>query len=142
MIQVEMVEDVYMDFLLKILFNNRIREVIITMEGYNRIKELYLKSTNKDKFLSVIVKHLMKQPNMSELYLNEEKNLDDLVSYINKKAKEQAVNGVAIIQDDEVYSWAILYFTSSNEKLGIVKHNSVKQQEDQKADNNQLKLEI
>ena len=58
----------------------------------------------------------MKQPNMSELYLNEEKNLDDLVSYINKKAKEQAVNGVAIIQDDEVYSWAILYFTSSNEK--------------------------
>ena len=43
------------------------------MEGYNRIKELYLKSTNKDKFLSVIVKHLMKQPNMSELYLNEEK---------------------------------------------------------------------
>ena len=112
------------------------------MEGYNRIKELYLKSTNKDKFLSVIVKRLMKQPNMSELYLNEEKNLDDLVSYINKKAKEQAVNGVAIIQDDEVYSWAILYFTSSNEKLGIVKHNCVKQQEDQKADNNQLKLEI
>ena len=73
MILVEMVEDVYMDILLKMLFNNRIREVIITMEGYNRIKELYLKSTNKDKFLSVIVKHLMKQPNMSELYLNEEK---------------------------------------------------------------------
>lgn len=137
-----MVEDVYMDFLLKILFNNRIREVIITMEGYNRIKELYLKSKNKDKFLSVIVKHLMKQPNMSELYLNEEKNLDDLVSYINKKAKEQAVNGVAIIQDDEVYSWAILYFKSSNEELGIVKHNSVKQQEEQKVDNNQLSLEI
>lgn len=112
------------------------------MEGYNRIKELYLKSKNKDKFLSVIVKHLMKQPNMSELYLNEEKNLDDLVSYINKKAKEQAVNGVAIIQDDEVYSWAILYFTSSNERLGIVKHNSVKQQEEQKVDNNQLRLEI
>lgn len=112
------------------------------MEGYNRIKELYLKSTNKDKFLNVIVKHLMKQPNMSELYLNEEKNLDDLVSYINKKAKEQAVNGVAIIQDDEVYSWAILYFTSSNEKLGIVKHNCAKQQEEQKTDNNQLKLEI
>ena len=112
------------------------------MEGYNRIKELYLKSTSKDKFLSVIVKHLMKQPNMSELYLNEEKNLDDLVSYINKKAKEQAVNGVAIIQDDEVYSWAILYFKSSNKELGIVKHNSVKQQEEQKVDNNQLRLEI
>lgn len=112
------------------------------MEGYNRIKELYLTSINKDKFLSTIVKHLMMQPNMNNLYLNEEKNLDDLISYINKKAKEQAINGVAIIQDDEVYSWAILYFTSSNEKLGIVKHNSKGQQEKQKVDNNQLKLEI
>ena len=112
------------------------------MEGYNRIKELYLTSTNKDKFLSIIVKHLMMQPNMNDLYLNEEKNLDDLISYINKKAKEQAINGVAIIQDDEVYSWAILYFKSGNEELGIVKHNSIEQQENQKVDNNQLRLEI
>ena len=47
------------------------------MEGYNRIKELYLTSTNKDKFLSIIVKHLMMQPNMNDLYLNDRSKFTD-----------------------------------------------------------------
>ena len=49
------------------------------MNGYERIKELYLKEANKDKSLSQIVKHLMQKQDMNELYLNGEKNLEDMM---------------------------------------------------------------
>ena len=115
------------------------------MNGYEKIKELYLKEANKDKSLSQIVKHLMQQPNMNELYLNEDKNLEDMMDFINKKAKEQAVNSVAVIPDTEVYDWAVLYFSKSNDELGLTKKQAptkTKPKEETKEDNNQLKLEI
>ena len=45
------------------------------MEGYQRIKDFYLefKNENKDNALIKIVTYLMKQQNMNELYLKEEK---------------------------------------------------------------------
>lgn len=113
------------------------------MNGYERIKSLYLNTTNRDKSLIEIVKYLMQRNGMSDLYLNEEKNLDEMMKFINKKAKEQAVNNVAVILDDEVYQWAIEYFSKSNEELGLTKkpeNNKVK--EESKEDKDQLKLEI
>lgn len=89
------------------------------MDGYNRIKEQYLEQTNKDKPLIEIVRYLMKQPNMNELYLKEEKSLEEMMKFINSKAKDQAINNVAIILDETVFSWAVTYFTYSNEELGI-----------------------
>lgn len=115
------------------------------MNGYERIKELYLKGTNKDKPLAQIVKHLMQQQNMNELYLNEDKNLEDMMNFIDNKAKEQAVNNVAVIPDAEVYDWAILYFSKSNDELGLTKKQTptkIKPKEETKEDNDQLKLEI
>ena len=108
--------------------------------GLERIKVLSEKV--KDKAVLKIIDYLLLRKDMNEKYLNEEKTLTQMIEFIKSKAKEKATNGIAMIEDDEVYSWAILYFTSSNEKLGIVKHNSVKQQEEQKVDNNQLRLEI
>lgn len=115
------------------------------MNGYERIKELFLKDENKDKSLVQIVKHLMQQPDMNELYLNQDKNLKDMISFIENKAKDQAVNNVAIIPDTQVYDWAILYFTKSNEELGLTKKQTPtkpKPKEEAKIDDNQLKLEI
>lgn len=116
------------------------------MNGYNRIKELYLNNINKDKALIRIVTCLMKQEGMSEHYLKEEKNLEDMMKFIQNKAKEQAVNNVAILEDEKVYELAITYFTQSNEELGIVKTQkpttSKKTSNENKDDKNQLTLEI
>ena len=116
------------------------------MNGYNRIKELYLNNTNKDKALVRIVTYLMKHEGMSEHYLKEEKNLEDMMKFIHNKAKEQAVNNVAILDDEIVYELAITYFTQSNEELGILKTQKTptpkKTANENKDDKNQLTLEI
>ena len=117
------------------------------MNGYNRIKELYLNNINKDKTLVRIVTYLMKREGMSEHYLKEDKNLEDMIKFIQNKAKEQAINNVAILDDETVYELAITYFTKSNEELGISKlpkptTTKNKTPEEVKDDNNQLTLEI
>lgn len=117
------------------------------MNGYNRIKELYLSNLNRDKPLIRIVTFLMKHEGMNDYYLNDEKNLEQMMKFISKKAKEQAINNVAILDDDAVYELAVTYFTRSNEELGIAETNKVtttktKTNEDVKDEKNQLTLEI
>lgn len=117
------------------------------MNGFERIKEQYLKSTVKDKVLIKIVTFLMKQSNMSDLYLNEEKNLEGMMDYVRSRARTVAVNNEAVVEDDEVYQWVKEYFSKSNEELGInkkeipTKTNNTIQKEEPK-DNNQLKLDL
>lgn len=48
-----------------------------------------------------------------------------MMDFINKKAKEKAVNNVAVIPDTEVYEWAVLYFSKSNDKLGLTKKQTL-----------------
>lgn len=62
------------------------------MNGYNRIKDQYLELLNKDKPLIKIVRYLMMQPNMNELYLREEKCLEEMMKFINGKEKERIHN--------------------------------------------------
>lgn len=122
------------------------------MEGYQRIKELYLeiKNENKDEALVKIVTYLMKQPNMSELYLKEEKNLKEMMQYIKDQAREKAVNSIAVIEDNQVYEWAVTYFSKSNDELGINKKitpvktttKTNKSNKTEETDKNQLELEF
>ena len=58
---------------------------------------------------------------MSEAFLNEEKNLKDMATYIKDLARKQATNNVAVIEDAVVFQWAKDYFNKSNEELGIKK---------------------
>ena len=114
------------------------------MNGYERLKELYLEEQSKDKALIAIIKHLIKLPNMSKLYSNKEKRLTQIMQFINGKAKKQAVNGVAVIEDDTVYKWAEEYFTKSNDEPGL-NEKQVKQSKTSakdKVNNDQLSLEI
>ncbi len=96
------------------------------MNGYERIKELYLNSQNKDKSLARIVKHLMMKENMDDKYLNESKNLVNMMKYINMKAKELAVDNVAVVEDTDVYNWADAYFTEPDNVLGFELDNTTK----------------
>ena len=44
-----------------------------------------------------------------------------MVDYIKGEAKKQAKNGYCYVEDEEVYEWAVKYFSNSNEELGFKK---------------------
>ena len=87
--------------------------------GLERIKKL--SAEVKDKAVLKIINYLLSRKDMNEKYLNEEKSLTQMIEFIKSKAKEKATNGIAMIEDDEVYSWAIHYFDESNKDLKISK---------------------
>lgn len=87
------------------------------MEGIQRLANML--EGQKDKYLKIIVQHLMLYKEMNSAFLNEEKNLKDMSIYIKDKAKKRASNGVAVIEDEVVFQWAKDYFSKSNKELGI-----------------------
>ena len=89
------------------------------MNGIERLSNML--ECQKDKYLNVIVNYLMLQTEMDEAFLNEEKNLKDMATYIKDLARKQATNNVAVIEDEIVFQWAKDYFIKSNKELGIVK---------------------
>lgn len=115
------------------------------MNGYDRLKQLYKAGEHKDEPLIKVIKYLLQQPNMSELYLKEEKNLSQMMEFISDKAKEQAFNHVAVIEDETVYGWAVDYFSRSNEELGInlpSRPISKSVKKEQESSNSQLSLGV
>ena len=87
------------------------------MNGIERIKTLASQVT--DKCVIKIVDYLITREDMNDKYLNEEKNLKQMLEYIKSRAKEHKENNVAIIDDEQVYNWAIHYFDETNEALKI-----------------------
>lgn len=116
------------------------------MNGYERLKLQYKENLNPDKALIEIIKYLLNQPEMSDIYLKDEKNIKEMMDYIKSKAKEQAVNSVAIIEDQNVYDWAVEYYIKSNEELGINKINNkvnpIPKAETNNSNNTQLSLGV
>ena len=45
------------------------------MNGYDRLKLQYKENLNTDKALIKIIKYLLNQPEMSDIYLKDEKNI-------------------------------------------------------------------
>lgn len=89
------------------------------MEGIKRLAKML--EGQEDKYLNVIVNHLMQHTELDQAFLNKEKNFKDMAEYIKGKAKKQATGGVAVIEDATVFKWAIDYFIKSNDELGIKK---------------------
>ena len=87
------------------------------MEGIERIKKL--SQEQKDSNIKRVAEYLINREDMNEKYLNEEKNLIDMWDYIKEQAKNKAINGCAVIEDEEVYGLAVHYFDETNESLGI-----------------------
>ena len=95
------------------------------MEGIERIK--ILASEIKDSALLKIIEYLLSREDMNEKYLNEEKNLTNMVNYIKSEARKKQNNGIAMIEDQVVFGWAIHYFDETDEQLGLI--NSSKKEE-------------
>lgn len=89
------------------------------MKGIERIKILSAEVT--DKPLLKIIDYLLSREDMNDNYLNEEKCLSQMISFIKSEAKKQAKDGVAMIEDEVVYSWAIHYWDETNESLKLEK---------------------
>lgn len=87
------------------------------MDGIERIKKL--SQEQKDANVNKIAEYLINREDLNEKFLNEEKNLQDMWDYIKEQAKEKAVNGCAVMEDEEVYGLAVHYFDETNETLGI-----------------------
>lgn len=99
------------------------------MDGCERLKSMMDEAYNKP--LLKIYGYLRTREDMYDKYLNEEKTLKGMMEYIKEKAREQAVKGVAVIEDSVVYGLAIKYFNESNEALGIKKGLIEKKKEKQ-----------
>ena len=89
------------------------------MEGIERLKKML--EGNLQKPLLKIFMYLKTREDMDEKYLNPEKSLTQMYEYIKAEAKKQAIKGVAVLDDQVVYSLAIHYFDESNENLGLNK---------------------
>lgn len=74
-----------------------------------------------DQALIKVVNYLKKLDIDDTIFINEEKDLKGMCDYVKGKAKEFAVNGVAVIIDETVYDWSLTYWQQSNEALGIKK---------------------
>ena len=89
------------------------------MTGIERLKKLV--EGQEDKALLKIITYLTSREDLDVFYLNEEKSLKQMVDYIKDLAKKQAKNGYCYVDDEEVYKWAVTYFSKSNEELNIKK---------------------
>lgn len=95
------------------------------MNGLERIKVLSQEIV--DKPLLKIVDYLLGRKDMNEKYLNEEKTLKQMIDFIKVEARKEEKNGVAMIEDEVVYGWAIHYWDESNKELGLVKNSKISQ---------------
>jgi len=120
------------------------------MEGIKRINEMA--KGQKDFVLLEIVKYLISREDMNAYYLNEEKSLKGMATYIqgellkeyckqmnikdaSSHAKEVKYNGKSVrcltvgMSEEKTYELAIKYFSKSNKELGIEPEEIKKKQE-------------
>ncbi len=84
-------------------------------EGIERIKTLSLKE--KNLAIKKVAEYLVTRDDMDLKYQDENKDLQKMWNYISGRAKKQAVDGTACIEDKDVYNWAIHYWDELEEDL-------------------------
>ncbi len=60
--------------------------------------------------IDVIYRYLMSVPGMDAKMRNPNKNITDMFRYIENQARKQAIDGRAMIEDQEVFGWAVHYY--------------------------------
>lgn len=91
------------------------------MTGFERLKEQV--KDQEDKALLQTVDYLLSREDMENKYLNEEKTIEEMCSFVKNKAHKYMKNGWNYITNEVVYSWAIMYFSLPNSFLKIEKKN-------------------
>jgi len=87
------------------------------MEGIERLEAEVLEMNNSS--ISAIFEYLKTRTDLYEYFNNKEKSIHQMYKFICDKARKQKINNVAIISDRMVFLWASIYFSKSNEELGL-----------------------
>lgn len=69
-----------------------------------------LKDTNATLIVSHIIDTYLTSNENAEKVLDEKKSLKKCIDSIKSKAKQQAINGMAMVDDETVYGWAKEYY--------------------------------
>lgn len=92
------------------------------MEEMNGIERLNAEVLEMNDYnVSVIFNFLKTKNELLEKFNNTEKTIKQMYEFICDKARNQAKNNVAMVNDRIVYIWAMTYFNKTNEELGIKK---------------------
>ena len=102
------------------------------MDGIERLSKMA--EGQKDKYLKIIVNHLMTKTELNHAFLNEEKNLRDMAKFIKDNARKQANDNIVVIEETIVFRWAEDYFAKSNEELNFNKIDNKKIKKNKKAE--------
>ena len=86
------------------------------MNGFDRLREQV--KDQEDMALKQTVDYLISREDMEQKYLNEEKDVEGMCSFIRKKGNVHAKNGWNFITNEVVFAWAIMYWSLPNKFLG------------------------
>lgn len=89
------------------------------MNGFDRLKEQV--KDQEDSALKQVIEYLTSRDDMEQKYLNEEKNVKEMCSFIRRKGNAHAKNGWNFITNEVVFAWAIMYWALPNSFLKINK---------------------
>lgn len=78
------------------------------------VQSLEQQLANADKNTKVIYDYLITIPGMEEKMKNPNKSLREMDVFIRNKARNMAVDGCAMVEDKEVFGWAVHYYDEEN----------------------------
>ena len=87
------------------------------MNGFDRLREQI--KDQEDTALKQVVDYLISRKDMEQKYLNEEKDVKGMCSFIKGKGNAHARNGWNFITNEVVFAWAIMYWSLPNSFLKI-----------------------
>lgn len=81
-----------------------------TKASDNVVQSLEEQLAATDANTKIIYDHLISIPGMKEKMENPNKSLKKMNDFIRNKAKNMAVDGCAVVEDKEVFGWAVHYY--------------------------------
>lgn len=102
----------------------------------------------KEEYKKMIAKYLKERcetdPFLAEAVQKPGKTLDGVIKYVTSEARKKATGNVAVIPDDEVYSWAVHYILedSLDSEPGKAEKPVKEEKKVQKKESDKVKLKI
>ena len=96
------------------------------MNGFDKLKEELKEQDPNDYALNETVNYLLTRKDMEPKYLNEEKSIEQMRSFIRSRGQKHLGTGCSFIMDNVVFAWAIMYYSLPNNFLKINTEKSSK----------------
>lgn len=84
------------------------------IKSSTNVQSLEQQLAKADKNTKIIYNYLITIPGMEEKMKNPNKSLRKMNAFIRNKARNMAVDGCAVVEDKEVFGWAVHYYDEEN----------------------------